>query len=249
MSTSEKATDPADSEEANNFYYDINCSNRYARYWWRKFVQMEAERDAAERYAAEKKLAEIEKKPAAEKTLDEVYSQRTQYFLLAMALARKVGWRASWREKTDEWVVLVIETPVGEVSIHAKTSEVPEVEYEWPRAPAWDKSDAAVHVKRIAEVNKMLRPAALEASSVRFGNGYFPSKEAWDAQVESVARQREAYHANMRELINATPFAPNVCTHHRPSPGMSLDEFTRGAHPTQDRDSGCCCHHQKKQCF
>lgn len=74
---------------------------------------------------------------AAEKTLDEVYEQRTWLFMLACTLAREVNDQRAKRGKPilyltglrkqsdDAWPALVLKLPfVGEISIHAKKEHV-----------------------------------------------------------------------------------------------------------------------------
>jgi len=180
MSTSSSDSEKSKTSEQ-EFYDDIGTSTRYARGWWQTIQQLRMDKKEAEQKLAEseKKLAagkcdrcqspscvrnRPEKKQAAaeEKTLDEVYSQRTDYFLLAMALAQRAGWRASWREKEGEWVVLVIKTPEGEVSIHAKTNEVPKEVFEWGPASPWDNSTALEHKLRIRLVMKRSRNELME---------------------------------------------------------------------------------------
>lgn len=66
---------------------------------------------------------------ASDKTLDEVYHERTDLFLLCMKLARQLEMRTGIRGSAeDAFVVLWIELSPSrnEISIHAKTNEVPE---------------------------------------------------------------------------------------------------------------------------
>ncbi len=60
----------------------------------------------------------------ADKTLDQVYRQRTEVFMLAMALAKKLGYEVGVRGD-DEWPVLVLVLDNGEeVALHAAASDV-----------------------------------------------------------------------------------------------------------------------------
>lgn len=64
-----------------------------------------------------------------EKTLEEVYKQRTDVWLLAMAFANELGYSIGVRydaeDRNREWPVLVIEDlPGGEIALHAKREDV-----------------------------------------------------------------------------------------------------------------------------
>lgn len=88
----------------------------------------------------------------AEKDLDEVYSQRTDLFLLAMALAKKQGYRTGVRENDGTWVVLSITLGEGQqISIHAKVTEVPDFILNGPEADPWDGSNDIDKHNRIRE--------------------------------------------------------------------------------------------------
>lgn len=59
----------------------------------------------------------------ADKTLDQVYSQRAEAWMLAMALARRAGFEVGVREPGD-WPVHVIVLPgLGEVALHVKAAD------------------------------------------------------------------------------------------------------------------------------
>lgn len=60
-----------------------------------------------------------------DKTLDEVYEQRTDLFLLSMKMAQELNLKTGIRENDGEWVVLSIELPTGQISIHAQVKDVP----------------------------------------------------------------------------------------------------------------------------
>jgi hypothetical protein len=61
----------------------------------------------------------------SDKTLDEVYEQRTDLFLLAMRMAQKLDYETGIRDNDGEWVVLSIELPTGQISIHAQVKDIP----------------------------------------------------------------------------------------------------------------------------
>ena len=62
---------------------------------------------------------------AEEKTLNEVYSQRADIFMLAMAFARQLGYEVGTRGDDDEWPVHVIVLPagIGEVALHVSAKD------------------------------------------------------------------------------------------------------------------------------
>lgn len=91
-----------------------------------------------------------------QKTLDEVYRQRLDVWMLAMALAQKQGHAVGVRydndsEEAKKWPCLVIEDlPGGEVSIHAKREDVhPVLLKKFPTNKAYDGSTDADKRKRI----------------------------------------------------------------------------------------------------
>lgn len=58
-----------------------------------------------------------------QKTLDEVYRQRGEAWLLAMAFAKRAGYEVGVREP-GEWPVHVIYIPdIGEVALHMKDTD------------------------------------------------------------------------------------------------------------------------------
>lgn len=88
----------------------------------------------------------------SEKDLDQVYSQRTDLFLLSMALAKERGWLVGARENDGQWVVLYIKMPTGEISIHAKVSEIDaDILHKLPQELEWDGTNDEVKHKRIRD--------------------------------------------------------------------------------------------------
>lgn len=109
---------------------------------------------------------------AQEKTLDDVYEQRTWLFVLACNLATEVNclkqkleyrhgerpepkYELGCRERGPDWSVAVLHLPgQGEVAIHARTMDLKQAPYPWLRDyPAgWDGSNALV--ERIRQFTK-----------------------------------------------------------------------------------------------
>ena len=115
---------------------------------------------------------------SGEKTIDEVYEQRTWLFILACNLALEVNclkqqleirhgqspselkYRFGCRERTPDWTVAVLHLPgQAEIAIHARTSDLRQVSYpnlsDYP--VAWDGSNDMINrIRRFTRMGPIL---------------------------------------------------------------------------------------------
>jgi len=100
-----------------------------------------------------------------EKELNDVYRQRGEAWLLAMAFARLAGCQVGVREKAGGWPVHVIVLPGGkEVALHMAMADAEGCVLEHEIDLEWDKHDNAEKEKRIrAFVRDVFGSSSLDA--------------------------------------------------------------------------------------
>lgn len=89
-------------------------------------------------YSHENQVKVTDTKEKDEKTLDEVYRQRGEAWLLAMAMAKRAGFEVGVREP-GEWPAHVIYLPgQGEVALHMKASDAEPSVLDFPMERVYD---------------------------------------------------------------------------------------------------------------
>lgn len=83
-----------------------------------------------------------------EKTLNDLYTQRAEAWLLAMAFAKLAGYEVGVREQ-GEWPVHVIVLPKGEVALHMAREDAEPRVLEVPTAREYDGHTNEEKSKRI----------------------------------------------------------------------------------------------------
>jgi hypothetical protein len=107
---------------------------------------------------------ETDSQLASEKSIEEVYADRNALALGFAALARSLGMDAGWYEH-DDWAVIYVELPTGQVSWHVRRATVPE----WlPKvAPAvYDGHDRRAKNDRLVEAADSMGRLAREAQQL-----------------------------------------------------------------------------------
>ena len=100
-----------------------------------------------------------------EKELKDVYRQRGEAWLLAMAFAKLAGCQVGVREKAGGWPVHVIVLPSGEeVALHMAMDDAEGCVLEHETDRVWDKHDNAEKERRIrAFVRSVFGSSSLDA--------------------------------------------------------------------------------------